>query len=82
MSLTPEQFNKLTTRKEHLELKQQVDEIDKKLDQKFDQVLTAVDGLAKKFDNFHAEMAANQAAHHPIPHRATGQVALKKPLMT
>jgi uncharacterized coiled-coil DUF342 family protein len=33
------------------------------MDEKFDKVLTAVDGLAKKFDNFRAEMAANQAAH-------------------
>jgi len=58
MALTPKQFNKLAT-KDDLKLFA----TRKELDEKFDNILTAVDGLAKKFDNFSAEMAANQAAH-------------------
>ena len=58
MTLTPEQFNKLAT-------KDDLDKIRKEMTNKDDlnKVLSAVDVLAKKFDNFHAEMAANQAAH-------------------
>ena len=56
MTLTPEQFNLLAT-------KDDLRDLEDKMATKFDVVLTAVDGLAKKFDNFSAEMAANQAAH-------------------
>jgi hypothetical protein len=58
MTLTPKQFNLLATKEDLKEFATKAD-----MDEKFDKVLTAVDGLAKKFDNFHAEMAANQAAH-------------------
>jgi hypothetical protein len=58
MTITPKQFDKLVTKDDLKKLANK-----KEMHNKFDQVLTAVDGLAKKFDNFHAEMAANQAAH-------------------
>ena len=60
MTLSPEQFAKISTKEDLAELEEKMDH---KMDQKIDKVLNAVDGLAKKFDNFHAEMAANQAAH-------------------
>ena len=56
MTLTSEQFNLLAT-------KDDLRDFEDKMATKIDVVLTAVDGLAKKFDNFSAEMAANQAAH-------------------
>ncbi len=58
MALTPEQFNLLATKDDLKDIKE---EMTTKEDT--NKVLTAVDGLAKKFDNFSAEMAANQAAH-------------------
>lgn len=58
MTLTPKQFNKLATKKDL-----EVFATRHELNEKFDTILASVDGLAKKFDNFSAEMAANQAAH-------------------
>lgn len=59
MTLTPEQFNKLVTKEEFNELKDEVLEV--KGDVK--KILTAVDGLAKSVKDFHVEMASNQGAH-------------------
>lgn len=58
MTLSPEQFNKLAT-KEDLEKFATKTE----MNEKFDQVLTAVDGLAKSVKDFHVEMASSQGAH-------------------
>ena len=52
MTLMSEQFNLLAT-------KDDLKDFEDKMATKIDVVLTAVDGLAKKFDNFNAEMAAN-----------------------
>jgi len=60
MSLTPEQFNKLVTKEDLQEVKE---DLRGEFTNDKDEVLSAIDGLAKKFDNFHAELAANQAAH-------------------
>jgi len=59
MTLTLEQFNKLATKDdlERLVSKEEFNE-------KFDQVLTAVDSLAKEVRDFKAEMASNQMAHN------------------
>lgn len=59
MTLTPEQFNQLTTKAEHEELKKDVEEIKKNVRK----ILTAVDGIAKKFGNHEIEHISNQAAH-------------------
>lgn len=64
MALTPEQFNKLAT-KEDLENFYTKNEMDKK----FDQLLTAIDGLTKIVADFQAEIAANQAAHDLFEYR-------------
>ena len=61
MALTPEQFNKIATKED---LKSLEDKIDNKIDKKIDRVLTAVDGIAKKFDNHESEHVANLGAHH------------------
>lgn len=58
MTLTPEQFNKLVTKEDLKDLATK-DE----MNEKFNQVLTAVDGLAKSVKDFQVEMAANQGAH-------------------
>lgn len=55
MSLTPEQFAKITTKEEFNELKADV----KKIDGKIDRLLGAVDGIAKKHKDFETELAAN-----------------------
>lgn len=58
MTLSPEQFNKLTTKED---LKNFVTE--DKMDEKFDKVLSAVDGVMKKLDNIEHVFVSNQAAH-------------------
>jgi hypothetical protein len=66
MTLTPEQFNLIAT-KEDLKNFHSKDELDKK----FDQVLTAIDGLAKKVDNLDHEFVANLGAHDRFETRIT-----------
>ena len=63
MSLTPEQFNKLATKEDLNQVQNDLKNLEKKTSKDKDEILTAVDGLAKKFDNFHAELAANRSAH-------------------
>lgn len=58
MTLTPEQFNKLVIKEDLKDLATK-DE----MNEKFNQVLTAVDSLAKSVKDFQTEMAANQGAH-------------------
>jgi len=58
MTLSPEQFNKLAT-KEDLKSFITRDEID----EKFDKVLSAVDGVMKKLDDIEHAFVSNQAAH-------------------
>jgi DNA repair ATPase RecN len=61
MALTPQQFSKLVTKHD---LKDALSDYATRneFNEKFDSVLTAVDGLAKKMDNFSAEMAASRGA--------------------
>ena len=66
MTLTPEQFNKLAT-KEDLNNFYQKDE----MDNKFDKVLTAVDGVMKKLDDIEHAFVSNQAAHDRFEERLT-----------
>ena len=54
MTLTPEQFNKLAT-KEDLNNFYPKDE----MDNKFDKVLTAVDGVMKKLDDIEHAFVSN-----------------------
>jgi len=58
MTITPEQFNKLAT-------KQDIKDMEERLVSKaeFNKVLTSVDGLAEKIDNFQTELAANRGTH-------------------
>lgn len=66
MTLTPEQFNKLAT-KEDLKNFHTKDE----MEQKFDQVLTAIDGLAHKLDKQEMDFVSNIAAHDRFEERIT-----------
>lgn len=68
MSLTPEQFAKITTKEEFNELKADV----KKIDGKIDRLLGAVEGLATQHKNFDLEMVSNQAAHDRFEERIKG----------
>lgn len=66
MTLTPEQFNKLVTKEyldERLENMATKDDVDK--------ILTAVDGIAKKHQDFETELAANLGAHDRFETRIT-----------
>jgi len=58
MSLTPKQFNKLATKEDLKNLKE---EMASKKD--INKILTAVDGLAKNVQDFQAELVSNQMAH-------------------
>ncbi|MFA4831605.1 MAG: hypothetical protein WC618_05605 [Patescibacteria group bacterium] len=58
MTLTPEQFNKLST-KEDLKNFYTKDEMDKK----FDLVLTATDAVIKKLDDIEHAFVSSLAAH-------------------
>ncbi len=62
MPLTPKQFNKLATKDDLKDLEKKL--VSKKeFTGKIDQVLTAVDGLAKNVQDFQTELASNQTAH-------------------
>ena len=56
MTLTPEQFNLLAT-------KDDLKSLEDRIDNKINKVLTAVDDIAKKFDDHEIEHVSNQAAH-------------------
>lgn len=74
MSLTPEQFNKLVT-KDYFEEK--LENIATKED--INKILTAVDGIAHKHQNFEVELAANQGAHDRLGKKIDGhEIRLKK----
>lgn len=60
MTLTPEQFNMLATKDD---LKILEEEIDQKLTKKIDAVLSAVDSIAKKYQDHESEHVANLGAH-------------------
>ncbi|OGF27990.1 hypothetical protein A2468_04140 [Candidatus Falkowbacteria bacterium RIFOXYC2_FULL_46_15] len=60
MTMTIEQFNKIVTKDD---LKEAIRESEERLSQKIDKVLTAVDGIARKHQDFDEELTSNQAAH-------------------
>jgi len=59
MTLTPEQFNKLATKKDLEKVEDKVDV----LAENMSTLLTSVDGLAKKLDDIEHAFVSNQAAH-------------------
>ena len=59
MPLTPEQFAKLVTKDEFNELKTEIKEIGDNVKK----ILTSVDGIAKKHEDFETELTANQGSH-------------------
>jgi len=66
MTITPEQFNKLATKDD---LKDFVTK--EEFNKKTDQILYAVDGIAKNFQDHKIEHIANQAAHDRFEERIT-----------
>ncbi|MBU4275086.1 hypothetical protein KKE19_04735 [Patescibacteria group bacterium] len=64
MTLTPEQFSLLAT-KQDLENLVTKDDLDKKINK----VLTAVDGIAKRFETSEIEGLSNQVAHNRFEER-------------
>ena len=66
MTLSSEQFNLLTTKKESDKLELKVDNLDGKVDQKFDAVFEVLDTIVKKLDNIEKENVSNISAHTRI----------------
>ena len=62
MSLTLEQFNKIVTKEE---LKEELKELRQEMATKEDanKILTAIDGIAKKHNDFETELVSNQGAY-------------------
>lgn len=60
MTLTPKQFNLIATKDA---LNTGLDALEKKIDNKTDKVLSAIDGLAKNVQDFQTDLASNQGAH-------------------
>lgn len=58
MTLSPEQFNKLVTKDDLKDYPAR-----NELNEKFDQVLNAVDHVSKKLDDIEHAFVSNQAAH-------------------
>ncbi|MEA3464087.1 MAG: hypothetical protein U9R14_03370 [Patescibacteria group bacterium] len=58
MPITPEQFNKIATKDDLKELKEEM-----AAKEDINKILTAVDGIAKQHEDFKAELTANQGAH-------------------
>lgn len=65
MTLTPEQFNLLATKKEFGELKDKVDDIDKKIDS----LISTIDANTKSFKDHDESHAMNDAAHRRFEKR-------------
>jgi len=65
MTLTPEQFNKLATKKDLEKVEDKVDV----LAENMSTLLTSVDGLAKKLDDIEHAFVSNQAAHDRFENR-------------
>jgi len=61
MTISPEQFNKLATKED---LKDFVTK--DHLDDKIDEVLNSVDGIAKRFDTIETEFKMDKIAHDRI----------------
>lgn len=66
MTLTIKQFSQMATKQDLKDLEYRMDE---KIDKKFDRVLTAVDGVAKKLENIETELLSNQTAHDRFENR-------------
>ncbi len=60
MPLTPKQFSILVTKDD---LKEAITASEERITKKIDNVLTAIDGIAHKHQDFETEMAANVGAH-------------------
>ena len=58
MALTPEQFNKIATKEDLKELKREM-----ATKEDINKILTAVDGIAKKHQDFETEFVSNIGAH-------------------
>ena len=69
MTLTPEQFNKISTKDD---VERAIRESEERLGMKIDRVLSAVDGIAKRHEDFEKELTANQAAHDRFEKRFAG----------
>ena len=62
MSLTPEQFNKLATKDDLKEFKEEIkEETVSKVE--FNKMMTTIDGIAKNVKDIKEEKTANQGAH-------------------
>ena len=59
MSLTPEQFNKLVTKDEFVEVRSEFKEVHKKLNR----IIEVLDTLVRKNEITDHELTSNQAAH-------------------
>lgn len=75
MPLTPEQFDKLATKEDLKELKREV-----ATKEDVNKILTAVDGIAHKHQNFEVEMTANLGAHDRMNKKIDGHEARLKKL--
>lgn len=68
MTLTPEQFNKLATKEDLREFKEEM-RSEMVTKNEFRALITAVDNLTKIVTDFRIEMASNQAAHDRFKYR-------------
>ena len=62
MSITPEKFNQLAT-------KDDIKNSEEKIRKDVNKVLTAVDGIAKKYETTELELMSNQVAHDRFEER-------------
>ncbi|KKS33630.1 MAG: hypothetical protein UU95_C0026G0014 [Parcubacteria group bacterium GW2011_GWC2_42_12] len=68
MTLTPKQFSILATKDD---VKEAIIASEERMTKKIDKILTAVDGIAKNFQKFEVESAANVGAHDRFEKRFT-----------
>ena len=66
MTLTPEQFNNLATKEDLLSVASKHE-----LQEMKNEILTAIDGLARNMNNVNADRVANMAAHDRFETRIT-----------
>ncbi|MFH1413161.1 MAG: hypothetical protein ABIG10_04040 [bacterium] len=63
MTLTPEQFNKLATKDEFNELKEEVKELRKEFNEFKNNIFDVLDCMVKKLNNIEHSFVYNLAAH-------------------
>jgi hypothetical protein len=69
MPLTPEEFSKLALKSDVDKIMEILENMDRKFEDRFDNVMTALDGIVSSINDIKVEQAANLGAHERFEER-------------